>query len=265
MPPVRQSESASETLERCGRCYGELHLAIAFTISQAAPLEFKQCKFWKDTKQLPSGDYGSAYVTGRGRTKNPAVVLAASGLVGIDIDGQEGRDLARRLAPGQWPPTVAVRSGRPDVGLHMWYRAPKGTLNHKVQLAHSLMLSRDGYFICPPALHTLAGKPYTFLPGRAPWEIEIALLPDWLQEKLTDERSEREQQLRHDDSSPITEGERHFHLLRVAGAMRHAGAGEPAILAALLSENARRCMPPKDDAVVRALAHDIATRYPPGA
>jgi hypothetical protein len=34
----------------------------------------------------------------------------------------------------------------------------------------------DGYFIVPPSLHP-SGAVYRFVPGRAPWEIEIAELP----------------------------------------------------------------------------------------
>jgi hypothetical protein len=45
--------------------------------------------------------------------------------------------------------------------------------------------------------------------------------------------------------------------------MRNVGAGEPAILAALRSENERRCFPPKADAAIRELARDIAARYQP--
>lgn len=201
---------------------------------------------------------------GRGQKRNPAVCLQASGLVGIDLDGTEGRALAHDLAPEKWPPTVAVRSGRRDAGLHMWYRANAKTRKHKIQLASTLMLSEDGYFICPPAIHTQAGRPYEFLPGRAPWEIEITPFPDWLQERLTAVTGKQDVGQRADDHSPITEGERHHHLRRIAGAMRRAGAGEPAIAAALLSENERRCSPPKEARIIRALAHDIAVRYPPG-
>jgi hypothetical protein len=47
--------------------------------------------------------------------------------------------------------------------------------------------------------------------------------------------------------------------------MRRRGAGGATIAAALLVENRDRCTPPKDEALVEELAHDIAHRYPPGA
>lgn len=259
-----ETQTRSEELEKHGRHYGELHLAIAFTTGMSGPYEFKQVKNWKQAERLPDGNFGAGLLKGRGERRNPAVCLQASGLVGIDVDGVEGRILARQLAPGQWPPTVAVRSGRADEGLHMWYRANRKTQKHKIQIAHSLMLSADGYFIVPPAWHTLAERPYEFLPGRAPWEIEIALFPEWLQEHLGERAEAKDVEQRADDRSPITEGERHYHLLRIAGAMRHAGAGEPEILAALRTLNARRCVPPKSELEVRKLAHDIVRRYSPG-
>jgi hypothetical protein len=149
--------------------------------------------------------------------------------------------------------------------MHLWYRAPAGATKTKIQFAAKVTLSSDGYFIVPPAWHADAQTRYSFLPGHAPWECTIAPFPMRLLETLrTHERSDDEQS-RGDDKSPLGEGDRHPHLLRIGGAMRRAGAGEEAIRVALLSENARRCTPPKDEQTVIALARDIATRYPPGA
>ena len=53
--------------------------------------------------------------------------------------------------------------------------------------------------------------------------------------------------------------------MRLACAMRRIGAGRETILAAIRAENERRCVPPKEDAHLRALAKDIVGRYPPGA
>jgi hypothetical protein len=170
-----------------------------------------------------------------------------------------------KLVPGGLPPTVAVRSGRADGGLHLWYRLPLGAGKAKIQFADRLTLSADGYLICPPSWHAEAQSAYMFLPGCAPWEREIAPFSARLLERLDAHDRDDDEAARADDSSPIGEGERHRHLRRIAGAMRRAGAGEPAIAAALLSENARRCDPPKEERLVLALARDIATRYPSGA
>lgn len=64
------------------------------------------------------------------------------------------------------------------------------------------------------------------------------------------------------DRESIGEGSRNATLASLAGTMRHRGMGEPAILAALLAENASRCVPPLDDDEVRAIAASIAGYAP---
>jgi Bifunctional DNA primase/polymerase, N-terminal/Primase C terminal 1 (PriCT-1) len=263
---MSDGQACREELERHGRCYGGLHLAVAFTRSlRFADDDYKTVYGWKSTKPLPDGEFGAAYLAGRGQNRNPAVCLGSSRLLGIDIDGEAGRELLRELVPGGLPPTVAVRSGRADGGMHLWYRPPAGATKLKIQFTDKLTLSADGYLIAPPAWHAAAQTAYRFVDGLAPWEHTIALFPARLLEQFgAFERSDDEAK-RADDESPLAPGDRHAHLLRIGGAMRRAGAGEEAITAALLSENARRCQPPKPASRVRALARDIVERYPPGA
>jgi len=63
-------------------------------------------------------------------------------------------------------------------------------------------------------------------------------------------------------AAAIHEGERNAALTSAAGTMRHAGAGEEAIYAALRRENAARCRPPLPDFEVRKIAASVA-RYSP--
>ncbi len=61
----------------------------------------------------------------------------------------------------------------------------------------------------------------------------------------------------------ILEGQRNDQLASAAGTMRHAGAHEEAIAAALLIMNAERCRPPLDEREVRKIAASVA-QYPTG-
>jgi hypothetical protein len=61
----------------------------------------------------------------------------------------------------------------------------------------------------------------------------------------------------------VPDGHRHNHLRSLAGKLRHHGAAKETIVAALLAENAARCVPPKPDDEVIRLAEDIADRYDP--
>ena len=61
----------------------------------------------------------------------------------------------------------------------------------------------------------------------------------------------------------IVEGHRNDHLTSIAGTLRRSGCNEATIAAALLSENANRCVPPLGEAEVRVIARSVAV-YPPG-
>ena len=258
------STDRRDLLERHGRAYGELGLAIAFTDGVEGD-SAKVARGWKQAKPLPDPEFAAGYLAGRGARRNPVVTLAASNLIGVDIDGEDGRRRSEELVPRGWPITVTVRSGRAGVGLHLWYRAPAGAGPMKVELSgDGIEVSKDGYLVAPPAVHA-SGAVYAFVEGRAPWDIAIATLPTAIVDSIALTHRSLDELERRDDDTPLLPGARHRHLRRVGGAMRRAGARREAIEAALLEENRLRCDPPKAEALVRALAEDIATRYPPGA
>jgi hypothetical protein len=243
----------AETLELHGRTYAGLHLAIAFTDGIEGE-GAKIARGWKGTKPLSDPEFAAGYLAARGARRNPVVVLGTSNLIGVDVDGEQGRALLRRLGV-EFPRTVTVVSGRTDGGCHLWYRrptdAPIGVV--KVQFSREVTVSADGYFVVPPALHP-EGRVYSFLEGREPWTIEIAELPPVTIDTLAREARLRKSALRHEDGK-IGSGDRHEHLRQISWAMRrYSGASQEAIEAALLAENELRCRPQKAEHLVRALA-----------
>ena len=259
--------SRRDDLERHGRVYGELHLPIAFTVGLGLENDdYKTAKGWQKTRPLPDGDFGAAHLAGRGERRNPVVVLNGGGLLGVDVDGPKGRAELRKLVALGLPRTISVRTGRADGGFHLWYRSP-GPASRvvKIELAEKVKLVRNsGYLVAPPAVYAETGALYEFVPGYAAWECELATFPAELLERLERDGREDAQREREDDSGPVPEGRRHDHLFRLACAMRRVGAGEPTILAALLVENERRCVPPHSEQEVRDLTQDVAKRYEPG-
>jgi Bifunctional DNA primase/polymerase, N-terminal/Primase C terminal 1 (PriCT-1) len=255
----------AEILERHGREYGRLRLAVGWTLGLEGD-DAKVSRHWQSSPdRLADEEHGAALLAGRGSRRNPVVSLRASGLIGVDVDGEPGRTLVRELVPAGLPRTVIVASGREDGGHHFWYRPPADCAHAKVEFSgDGLKLSTDGYLVIPPSLHGATGRPYSFLEGCAPWEREITELPGALYRMLREHDRQIDESERADDTGPIGEGSRHRHLLRLGCAMRRVGAGEQTILAALQVENSRRCHPPKTDEHVRELARDITHRYLPG-
>jgi hypothetical protein len=248
-----------ELLERCGAAYGELHLAIAFTDGIRGEAAKQNTKGWKATEPLASAEQGQA-IMGSALARNPVVCLRASGLIGIDIDGEHGRTLTKHLEV-RLPRTVAVKTGD---GGHLWFRSPENCPPDvvKVQLSDKLTTSADGYLVCPPARHP-NGHTYLFIEGHEPWSIPIATLPLATTRLLAKEGRTSAARARA-FSGPIEPGDRHEHLRRISYAMRrYSGASVEAIEAALLVENESRCSPPKAERLVRALAEYTYERVTP--
>jgi hypothetical protein len=130
----------------------------------------------------------------------------------------------------------------------------------KIQFAERLTLSSDGYLLVPPAWHAGAEWRYQFVEGHSPWERTIASFPQRLLDRLLAHKRTDDARRRADDSSSVQPGDRHAHLLSIAGLMRYGGCCEETIAAALLAENERRCVPPKPELDVRGLAPIRATR-----
>jgi hypothetical protein len=248
-------------LERHGRGYGVLGLAVAFTdgiVGDDAKRVTR--KGWPATPPLADGDFGAALLKGRGERRNPVVVLGASGLLGIDVDGPEGAELTRQIAPGRLPPSVTVETGK---GWHIYYRRPSWPADvAKIELGpEGLEVAKDGYLVAPPALHP-SGHVYAFAAGRELWTIPIAELSARHLEPFL-AHAKRSRAIEIASPEPSVSGGRHRRLRRLAGAMVRVGATEAAVLAALLVENEHGCKPPKDERLVRELARDMARRYRP--
>lgn len=256
-------------LEQHGRVYGQMKLTIGFTIGiglGADGTEFKKSTSWMNEGPLATADQGAAYVAGRGMQRNPVLVLGPSNLIGVDIDGEEGRARLRDLVPQGLPPTVCVRTG--GGGWHLWFRpppAPTKVVKVEFSAKQPKLTHSNGYLVAPPAFHAATGKLYRFAEGYEPWSRPIATFPAELLDQLEGDRRRSKDEARTDDAGPITAGDRHDHLLSLAGLMRYGGCGERTILAALLTENEARCTPPKTEYEVRDLAADVCRRYAPGA
>ncbi len=106
---------------------------------------------------------------------NLGMACAPSGIVVIDVDPRSGGD--RTLAAleaqlGTLPETVEARTGGPDGGRHLLFRAPHGRLVGN--LGDGLDVKHEGYILVAPSVHPSGG---VYRWERSPLEHEPADLP----------------------------------------------------------------------------------------
>lgn len=206
---------------------------------------------------------------------NPAAATGgASGVWVLDVDpGPGGENVVAALEAehGGIPPTWAVETG--GGGLHLWFAHPgSGVPTSAGRVGPGLDVRGEGaYVVVPPARHRAGGR-YAWAAAWRPGLVPLAPAPDWL---LALARAAPAGMVPpgappkgvgvggNHPGGPIAEGRRNATLARLAGSMRRRGFGEAAILAALLEENAARCVPPLPEAEVSRVAHSVA-RYAPG-
>ncbi len=246
------SANRQDLLEHYGRLYGDLGLAIAWTITNRAKDEDDlrpkrvTTEAWQTTRPLASAVQGERRF-GAGASKNPALVLRPSNLLGLECDTEEG--LARIAALGL-PETVTVCSSKP-YKRHYWFHPPPD-LEQLPMIAFrfeaaGLRADLNRYLLTPPAIHP-SGAVYRFLEGHAPDEIEIATMPAATYRRLITEHeaelgTERGQ-LAHDPEAKILEGHRRDTVFRKACQERRWTADEAEIVDAVFRWNERHCEPP---------------------
>lgn len=192
-----------------------------------------------------------------GKRWNLGVVCGPSGVAVLDVD-RDNADAAclELLGTGELPATPTVRTG--SGRLQVYYADPGGLQKR----------ARDGFelrvgphqCIAPPSVHPDTGRPYEWLPGRAPWEVALAELPATLVAYFG--ASTNGKAAAGPVGDAIGAGGRNATLTSLAGTMRRRGMSESEILAALQVANAERCKPPLETAEVARIAASIATKTP---
>ncbi len=191
-----------------------------------------------------------------------------SGLVRVDVDGEEGERFLLEVSGGDIPDTLEMTSGGDGRGL--LYAIPPGVVlrptHQHGQKVHSglSLLGQGSQTVMPPSRHK-SGRRYTWKPGHGPDEIKSAPAPTWLIKLMSEgQRNGQGGKARSaplEDGEVISDGKRDTTLASLAGSMRRRGMTADEIFAALMAVN-ERCDPPLSEAQVRKIADSIA-RYPP--
>lgn len=111
------------------------------------------------------------------------VLGSASGIVGIDIDGQEAGKRLKELSQGDLPLTWGFST--PGGGKRYLFKLPQGVTAKKYvetlagEHSELAFLGEGQQTILPPSVHPNGGT-YKWYKGKRPEDCELALAPQWL-------------------------------------------------------------------------------------
>lgn len=127
---------------------------------------------------------------------NVGVYAQGSGMLVIDIDPRSGGDKSFEdflaLVEGNLPQTVEAYTGsyvynnKASRGRHLFYKCdPSESLlgNLKALGLPGVDIKHNGYVLVAPSRH-FSGVTYEWVPGKAPWEVEVAEAPEELLQVL---------------------------------------------------------------------------------
>ena len=194
---------------------------------------------------------------------NIAVVTGkVSGLAVLDIDVRDGGPDNLDLIESEFeklPETLVANTG--GSGKHYFFKYPTiGFNNSANNIASGIDTRGDGGYVMVEPSNHISGGVYSW-EDYEPGEIEIAEVPEWVLQKLTDYKKQSDP--RHKGSGRICKGGRNDFLTSEAGKLRRIGQVEEAIYAALLVINKDKCDPPLVESEVKTIAESVG-RYKPG-
>lgn len=187
-----------------------------------------------------------------------AVTGQVSGLVVLDADPRHhGEESLAELEARHGPLPVTVEALTGGGGRHLYFALGEETLRSHIGLAPGLDFKGEGALVAvPPSLHP-SGRRYAWRRGRAPGQVTLAVVPDWLV-ALTSGDAPRGHPLpywRELVGAGVEQGERNRTIASLTGHLLWHGVDAEVALELLLCWNRIRCRPPlPDDEVARTVA-----------
>ncbi|MEM7663821.1 MAG: VapE domain-containing protein [Pseudomonadota bacterium] len=114
-------------------------------------------------------------------------IATGEGIIAIDIDGEAGVQTWKNLIElhGEPDPTQEQRTGR---GRHLIFKVDTKVKNRAGRLGAGIDTRGDGgYIVAGPSKHP-NGSEYTWVEGRKPSQIKPIQCPEWILERLSDDR-----------------------------------------------------------------------------
>ena len=180
-----------------------------------------------------------------------------SGLVVLDVDGEQGRASVRGFT---LPATPTVQTGK---GFHYYFSHPGYHVANAVGFLPGLDNRADGgYVVAPPSVHEY-GSRYEWAPNLSPDEVDLAPCPEWLLEKLTPKAEAQAHPVvewRVLVGQGVAKGQRNASVASLAGHLLHKDVDSFVVLDLLICWNRVKNRPPLPDEEVALTVDSIAGR-----
>lgn len=199
-------------------------------------------------------------------------IVPGDDVVIFDIDPRSGGDATwsdLTISADELPTTVMCQTG--GGGLHIYFRLPDGVVVGNSSNPDGVDIkTKGGFVVAPPSIHSSGGR-YVWVDGLAPWETDLAQVPEWLLE-WAQKRSHKptgapdDVVARLDVPDEIAEGARDDSVYKIACRARGWGHTHNEILALIREVNEGRCNPPLPLADLERIAKSSEKHAPnPGA
>lgn len=146
---------------------------------------------WMGRGNYPPNDKGKVYDYASPDKMRGVCIVVPYGLpdneryVIYDEDGDIGATSTADLVAehGPLPQTVTAITG--SGGRHLYFRTPNRVIRNSTSaVAPKIDIRGEGGQVSAPPTMSKYRKRYTWAPGRAPWEIEMAVAPKWLEDAM---------------------------------------------------------------------------------
>jgi len=179
-----------------------------------------------------------------------------SGLVVVDVDSEEGKELVDSYLNGA-PATVQTGGG----GYHFYFRHPGGFVPNGVRILPGVDIrGENGLVVAPPSVHP-NGTTYKWVGGFTGWE-DIPDMPQAFLDKIRQDRNEKAKGVTDEDwQRTIGEGERDAELTRRAGKLFRAELPKQEVLNILKGWNSDHCQPSLPEWQVEKIVNSIEKKW----
>ena len=186
-----------------------------------------------------------------------------SGIIVLDVDPRHGGDKSIAELQKKYGvlDTVMVKTG--GAGYHFYFKCPQAVKirNSANKIGDGLDIRGDGgYVVAPPSVHPDTNVTYEWVEGHAPWEKEMAELPEWLLEKTTTQLALVPVVIDKEIGS-IPEGSRNDKLFRLTCSLIIKGLEMETTLAAIKAENKAKCSEPLEEEEIELMVVGAYERY----